>query len=53
MKNLNKHHYKLKTLGYDLEKISQMASEIYDIETEEIYSKGWCKVQIEATDYLI
>ena len=34
-------HYKLRALGYDLEKISQVVSKIYDIEIEEIYSKGW------------
>ncbi|MEA3223609.1 MAG: transposase [Thermodesulfobacteriota bacterium] len=45
-------HYKLKALGYDLEKISQVVSEIYDIETEEIYSKGRRKVQVEARDLL-
>jgi hypothetical protein len=37
--------YKLNTLGYDLKKISQMVSRIYDIETEEIYSKGKRKGQ--------
>jgi len=39
-----------KGLGYDLKKISQMVSKIYDIEIEEIYSKGRCKVQVEAQD---
>ena len=37
--------YKLNALGYDLKKISQMVSKIYDIETEEIYSKGIRKGQ--------
>jgi REP element-mobilizing transposase RayT len=37
--------YKLKALGYDLKKISQMVSRIYDIE---IYSKGRRKVQVRA-----
>jgi REP element-mobilizing transposase RayT len=41
--------YKLKRLGYDLKKISQMVSKIYDIEIEEIYSKGRRKVQVEAS----
>jgi len=45
-------HYKLKALGYDLEKISQVVSKIYDIEKEEIYSKGWREVQVEARDLL-
>jgi len=44
--------YKLKALGYDLKKISQMVSKIYDIETEKIYSKGRRKVQVEARDLL-
>ena len=44
--------YKLKGLGYDLKKISQMVSKIYDIETEKIYSKGRRKVQVEARDLL-
>lgn len=44
--------YKLKGLGYDLKKISRMVSEIYDIEIEEIYSKGRRKVQVEARDLL-
>jgi REP element-mobilizing transposase RayT len=44
--------YKLNALGYDLKKISQMVSKIYDIETEEIYSKGRRKVQVEARDLL-
>jgi REP element-mobilizing transposase RayT len=44
--------YKLNALGYDLTKISQMVSRIYDIEIEEIYSKGRRKVQVEARDLL-
>ena len=44
--------YKLNALGYDLKKISQMVSKIYDIEIEEIYSKGRRKVQVEARDLL-
>jgi hypothetical protein len=44
--------YKLNALGYDLKKISQMVSRIYDIETEKIYSKGRRKVQVEARDLL-
>jgi hypothetical protein len=44
--------YKLNALGYDLKKISQMVSRIYDIETKKIYSKGWRKVQVEARDLL-
>ena len=44
--------YKLKELGYDLKKISRMVSAIYDIEIEEIYSKGRRKVQVEARDLL-
>ncbi|MCG2759391.1 MAG: transposase [Desulfobacteraceae bacterium] len=44
--------YKLKGLGYDLKKISQMVSKIYDIEIEEIYSKGRRKAQVEARDLL-
>jgi hypothetical protein len=44
--------YKLKALGYDLKKISQMVSKIYDIETEKIYSKGRRKIQVEARDLL-
>ena len=44
--------YELKELGYDLKKISQMVSRIYDMEIEEIYSKGRRKVQVEARDLL-
>ncbi len=44
--------YELKELGYDLKKISQMVSTISDIETEEIYSKGRRKVQVEARELL-
>jgi REP element-mobilizing transposase RayT len=44
--------YKLNALGYDLKKISQMVSMIYDIEIEKIYSKGRRKVQVEARDLL-
>jgi hypothetical protein len=44
--------YKLNALGYDLKKISLMVSKIYDIEIEEIYSKGRRKVQVEARDLL-
>jgi len=44
--------YKLNALGYDLKKISQMVSRIYDIEIEKIYSKGRRKVQVEARDLL-
>ncbi len=39
-------------MGYDLKKISQMVSKIYDIEIEEIYSKGRRKVQVEVRDLL-
>ena len=38
--------YKLKGLGYDLKKIGQMVSKIYDLKIEEIYSKGRRKVQV-------
>ena len=44
--------YELKELGYDLIKISQMVSTIYDMEIEDIYSKGRRKVQVEARDLL-
>ena len=44
--------YEVKELGYDLKKISQMVSRIYDMEIEEIYSKGRRKVQVEARDLL-
>ena len=39
-------------LGYDLKKISHIVSKIYDIEIEEIYSKGRRKVQVEVRDLL-
>jgi len=44
--------YELKGLGYDLKKISQKVSKIYDVEIEEIYSRGRRKVQVEARDVL-
>jgi REP element-mobilizing transposase RayT len=44
--------YKLKILGYDFEKVSRIVSEMYDLEIEEIYSKGRRKVQVEARDLL-
>ena len=43
---------KLKGLGYDLKKIGQMVSAIYDLKIEEIYSKGRRKVQVEDKDLL-
>ena len=44
--------YELKGLGYDLKKISQKVSKIYDIGIEKIYSRGRRKVQVEARDVL-
>ena len=44
--------YELKGLGYDFKKISRMVSTIYDMEIEEIYSKGRRKTQVEARDLL-
>ena len=44
--------YKLKGLGYDLKKISHIVSKIYDLKTEELYSKGRRKVQVEDRDLL-
>ena len=41
-------HYKLKNMGYDLEKLEQRVCEFYDIEPEDIYSKGRRRVQAEA-----
>ena len=40
--------YELKRKGYDLKKIEQRITEIYDIEKSDIYSKGRRKVQAEA-----
>ena len=44
--------YELKTKRYDLEKVGQKVSEIYGIQTEEIYSRGRRAVQVEARDLL-
>jgi len=44
------HQYLLKSLGYDLEKISQKVSELYGIDKREIYSKSRRKVQVKARD---
>ena len=44
--------YKLKGMGYDLKKISQIVSKIYDLKIEDLYSKGRRKVQVEARDLL-
>ena len=44
--------YELKKSGYDLKRISQIVSKIYDIETGDIYKKGRRKVQVEARDLL-
>jgi REP element-mobilizing transposase RayT len=44
--------YELKGLGYNLEKIGQRVSEIYNIKIEAIYSKGRRKEQVEARDLL-
>ena len=44
--------YELKGLGYDLNKVGRRVSEIFGIETEEIYSRGRRKVQVEARDLL-
>ena len=40
--------YKLKSLGYDLEKVEQRVLDIYQIEREDLYSKGRQKIRAEA-----
>ena len=40
--------YELKKEGYDLEKVGQRITEIYDIEKSDIYSRGRRKIQAEA-----
>jgi putative transposase len=42
--------YLLKSLGYDLDKISQKVSELYGIDKKEIFSKGRRKIQVKARD---
>ena len=44
--------YELKAKGYDLEKVGNKVSEIYGIQTEEVYSRGRRAVQVEARDLL-
>jgi REP-associated tyrosine transposase len=44
--------YELKGLGYDLDKISQKVSKIYDIKIEEIYSRSRRKSRVQARDVL-
>jgi len=41
-------YYELKSLGYDLKSIEQKVSEIYQIELEDIYSKGRERIRVEA-----
>jgi len=40
--------YELKSLGYDLDKVEQRVLQIYQIEREELYSKGRQKIRAEA-----
>jgi len=40
--------YELKSLGYDLDKVEQRVLEIYQIDREELYSKGRQKIRAEA-----
>ncbi len=40
--------YELKSLGYDLDKVEQRVLEIYQIEREELYSKGRQRIRAEA-----
>jgi chromosomal replication initiation ATPase DnaA len=41
-------YYELKSLGYDLKSVEQKVSEIYEIEPEDIYSRGREKIRVEA-----
>ncbi len=45
-------HYELKSLGYNLKKIEKKVKEIFDIDSEEIYSKGRRRRQVEARSLL-
>ena len=40
--------YELKSLGYDLDKVEQEVLEIYQIEREDLYSKGRQRIRAEA-----
>ena len=40
--------YKPKSLGYDLDKVEQRVLEIYQLEREDLYSKGRERVRAEA-----
>ena len=40
--------YELKSLGYDLDKVEQRVLEIYQIEREDLYSKGRQMIRAEA-----
>jgi len=40
--------YELKSLGYDLDKVEQRVLEIYQIEREDLYSKGRQRIRAEA-----
>jgi len=40
--------YELKSLGYDLDKVEQRVLEIYQIEREDLYSKGRERIRAEA-----
>jgi len=40
--------YELKSLGYDLDKVVQRVLEIYQIEREDLYSKGRQRIRAEA-----
>ncbi|MDA2919332.1 hypothetical protein MYX76_07565 [Desulfobacterota bacterium AH_259_B03_O07] len=44
--------YELQSRGYDLKKVEQRVMEIFDIDRDEIYSKGRRRSQVEARSLL-
>ena len=45
-------HYEIKSQGYNIEKVENRVTEIFDVEKDVIYSKGRCKIQVAARSLL-
>lgn len=45
-------HYELKSLGYDLKEIADTVGQLYQIDPEEIFSKGSQKIKVKARSLL-
>ena len=45
-------HYGIKSQGYNIEKVENRVTEIFDVEKDVIYSKGRRKIQVAARSLL-